>query len=219
MSVEPAIRAPRHWGRVLTAMVTPFDAQGRLDLDAARRLARWLAERGNDGLVLAATTGEASTLSDAERCDLQAAGDMLTKAKQGLRLEAWEIDALAGLVNNSVVGASKLLHFVAPQTYAIWDSKVYAFVHERRPHHYRVNRRSDLRGLPQRAGHTGPASRVRALSRLDERKGRLPGIAAAGTRACHVPQRADLQRFHLSSGAPRRIDLQPPTTERVVRPC
>ena len=156
---------------------------------------------------------------DAERCDLQAAGDMLTKAKQGLRLEAWEIDALAGLVNNSVVGASKLLHFVAPQTYAIWDSKVYAFVHERRPHHYRVNRRSDLRGLPQRAGHTGPASRVRALSRLDERKGRLPGIAAAGTRACHVPQRADLQRFHLSSGAPRRIDLQPPTTERVVRPC
>ncbi len=70
MSVEPAIRPPRHWGRVLTAMVTPFDARGRLDLDAARRLARWLAERGNDGLVLAATTGEASTLSDAERCDL-----------------------------------------------------------------------------------------------------------------------------------------------------
>lgn len=68
--VEPAIRAPRHWGRVLTAMVTPFDARGRLDLDAARRLARWLADRGNDGLVLAATTGEASTLSDAERCDL-----------------------------------------------------------------------------------------------------------------------------------------------------
>jgi 4-hydroxy-tetrahydrodipicolinate synthase len=61
---------PRRWGAVLTAMVTPFDAQGKLDLDAARRLARWLAERGNDGLVLAATTGEASTLTDAERCDL-----------------------------------------------------------------------------------------------------------------------------------------------------
>jgi 4-hydroxy-tetrahydrodipicolinate synthase len=51
-------------------MVTPFDSQGRLDLDAARRLARWLAGRGSDGLVLAATTGEASTLSDEERCDL-----------------------------------------------------------------------------------------------------------------------------------------------------
>lgn len=70
MSPEPAIRRPRHWGRVLTAMVTPFDAQGALDLDAARRLARWLAQQGNDGLVLAATTGEASTLSDDERRDL-----------------------------------------------------------------------------------------------------------------------------------------------------
>lgn len=70
MSAEPALRRPRHWGRVLTAMVTPFDAQGALDLDAARRLARWLAQQGNDGLVLAATTGEASTLGDDERRDL-----------------------------------------------------------------------------------------------------------------------------------------------------
>jgi 4-hydroxy-tetrahydrodipicolinate synthase len=62
--------SPRHWGAVLTAMVTPFDVQGRVDLDAAQRLARWLAGRGHDGLVLAATTGEASTLSDQERCDL-----------------------------------------------------------------------------------------------------------------------------------------------------
>lgn len=58
------------WGSVLTAMVTPFDAAGALDLDAARRLARWLAEHGNDGLVVAGTTGEASTLSDRERFDL-----------------------------------------------------------------------------------------------------------------------------------------------------
>lgn len=58
------------WGPVLTAMVTPFDAQGALDLEAARRLARWLTDNGSDGLVLAATTGEASTLTDAERCDL-----------------------------------------------------------------------------------------------------------------------------------------------------
>jgi 4-hydroxy-tetrahydrodipicolinate synthase len=64
------IRRPRHWGRVLTAMCTPFDAQGALDLDAALRLARWLAQQGNDGLVLAATTGEASTLTDDERRDL-----------------------------------------------------------------------------------------------------------------------------------------------------
>lgn len=64
------IRVPKHWGAVLSAMVTPFDKQGRVDLDAAQRLARWLAQRGNDGLVVAATTGEASTLTDGERCDL-----------------------------------------------------------------------------------------------------------------------------------------------------
>lgn len=67
---EPAIRRPRRWGRLLTAMVTPFDRDSRLDLDAARRLAKWLAEHGSDGLVLAATTGEAPTLSDDERRDL-----------------------------------------------------------------------------------------------------------------------------------------------------
>jgi len=61
---------PRYFGAVMSAMVTPFDGQGRLDLDAAQRLARWLVERGNDGLVLAATTGESGTLTDDERCDL-----------------------------------------------------------------------------------------------------------------------------------------------------
>lgn len=64
------MNGPRHFGAVMSAMVTPFDAQGRLDLDAAQRLARWLVARGNDGLVVAGTTGEAPTLGDAERNDL-----------------------------------------------------------------------------------------------------------------------------------------------------
>ena len=54
-------------------------------------------------------------------------------------LSGTEIADLATLVNNSLVGASKLLHFVAPNTYSIWDSKVFSFVHEKRPHNYRVN--------------------------------------------------------------------------------
>jgi 4-hydroxy-tetrahydrodipicolinate synthase len=58
------------WGRVLTAMVTPFDADGALDLDGAATLARWLADHGSDGLVVAGTTGEAPTLRDAEKLDL-----------------------------------------------------------------------------------------------------------------------------------------------------
>ena len=61
---------PGRFGAVLTAMVTPFDGQGRLDLDAAARLARWLVDNGNDGLVVAGTTGEAPVLTDEEKLDL-----------------------------------------------------------------------------------------------------------------------------------------------------
>ncbi len=58
------------FGRILTAMVTPFDPDGRLDLDAAAALARWLVEQGNEGLVVAGTTGESPTLSDDEKLAL-----------------------------------------------------------------------------------------------------------------------------------------------------
>lgn len=61
------------FGRVLTAMVTPFDDNGTLDLDVARRLARHLQDNGNDGLVIAGTTGEAPVLTDDERLSLFAA--------------------------------------------------------------------------------------------------------------------------------------------------
>lgn len=61
--------APR-FGAVLTAMVTPFDDDGGLDLDAAAALARWLVDQGNDGLVVAGTTGEGPTLTDDEKVDL-----------------------------------------------------------------------------------------------------------------------------------------------------
>jgi 4-hydroxy-tetrahydrodipicolinate synthase len=53
-------------GAILTAMVTPFDAQGRVDEDAAVRLMNHLVEHGSDGLVVCGTTGEASTLDDDE---------------------------------------------------------------------------------------------------------------------------------------------------------
>ncbi len=61
------------FGRVLTAMITPFTTDGALDLDEARRLARWLQDNGNDGLVIAGTTGEAPVLTDDERLSLFAA--------------------------------------------------------------------------------------------------------------------------------------------------
>ncbi len=58
------------FGRVVTAMVTPFDDELGLDVDGAAALARWLQEQGNEGLVVAGTTGESPTLTDDEKLTL-----------------------------------------------------------------------------------------------------------------------------------------------------
>lgn len=55
---------------VITAMATPFDENGGLDTDAARRLAAHLLEHGSHGLVIAGTTGECPTLTDEEDVEL-----------------------------------------------------------------------------------------------------------------------------------------------------
>ncbi|MFC0006210.1 4-hydroxy-tetrahydrodipicolinate synthase [Micromonospora siamensis] len=77
----PDRAAARPFGRVLTAMATPFTADGSLDLDGAARLAAHLVdEQGNDALVVNGTTGESPTTSDAEkealiRAVVEAVGD------------------------------------------------------------------------------------------------------------------------------------------------
>jgi 4-hydroxy-tetrahydrodipicolinate synthase len=58
------------FGRVLTAMVTPFASDGSVDLKQAAALAYRLVEQGNDGLVLSGTTGEAPTTTRQEKSDL-----------------------------------------------------------------------------------------------------------------------------------------------------
>jgi 4-hydroxy-tetrahydrodipicolinate synthase len=57
-------------GRLLTAMCTPFSDDGRVDFDAAQRLASLLVADGSDGVVVAGTTGESPTLTDDEKIDL-----------------------------------------------------------------------------------------------------------------------------------------------------
>ncbi len=69
-STPSADLSPAPFGRVLTAMVTPFGDDGRLDLDAAAKLAVHLVDRGNDGLVVSGTTGESPTTSDDEKVAL-----------------------------------------------------------------------------------------------------------------------------------------------------
>ncbi|MFI6759535.1 4-hydroxy-tetrahydrodipicolinate synthase [Micromonospora sp. NPDC050417] len=59
---------PRPFGRLLTAMVTPFTPDGSLDLDGAAQLATYLVdEQANDALVISGTTGESPTTTDAEK--------------------------------------------------------------------------------------------------------------------------------------------------------
>jgi 4-hydroxy-tetrahydrodipicolinate synthase len=58
------------FGPVITAMVTPFDADGRVDLEGAAALGEWLVAQGNDALVLTGSTGEASMLSDDEQVEV-----------------------------------------------------------------------------------------------------------------------------------------------------
>ncbi|MGQ0841128.1 4-hydroxy-tetrahydrodipicolinate synthase [Actinokineospora sp.] len=70
MTACPTAAPGRPFGRVLTAMVSPFDAAGAVDLDRAQALAQYLVEQGNDGLVVSGTTGESPTTSDQEKADL-----------------------------------------------------------------------------------------------------------------------------------------------------
>jgi len=58
------------FGRVLTAMVTPFHKDMSLNYGQARKLARYLVENGSDGLVVAGTTGESPTLTNEEKVEL-----------------------------------------------------------------------------------------------------------------------------------------------------
>jgi 4-hydroxy-tetrahydrodipicolinate synthase len=60
-------------GEVLTAIVTPFNADGSVNVDKFRELAAYLVDNGSDGIVVAGTTGESPTLSDDEKLELFAA--------------------------------------------------------------------------------------------------------------------------------------------------
>lgn len=77
--------------------------------------------------------------------DLDTGARLLNQAKSSGSLTDGEIEQLARLINNSLVGASKLLHFVSPQHFPIWDSKIYAFVFQEKPHNYRVSQVSKFR--------------------------------------------------------------------------
>ncbi len=103
------------FGTLLTAMITPFDADGNLDLDEAAHIAKYLVERGNDGLVVAGSTGEGMVLSDAERSSLVAAVKNAVAGKAKVIANAGTNDtrtSIAGAKAMQAAGADAILAVV-----------------------------------------------------------------------------------------------------------
>jgi len=63
----------------------------------------------------------------------------LNLVKNGNYLDKKQIESIVRIVNNSVVGTSKLLHFIAPENYPIWDSKIYGYYNSTEPNYSKAN--------------------------------------------------------------------------------
>ncbi len=85
------------FGRVLTAMITPFTTDGDLDVEGAQKLAKWLVGNGNEGLVIAGTTGESPTLTHDEQIELVSVVS-----------EAVDVPVIAGTGSNDTRAAIEL---------------------------------------------------------------------------------------------------------------
>ena len=81
---------------------------------------------------------------------LSAGAELLNKVKKDCAINDDNLKKLKGLINNSLVGTSKLLHFVSPDHFGIWDSKIYAFVFEEKGWNHRVNKIPNYREYMQR---------------------------------------------------------------------
>ena len=153
-------------GSILTAMVTPFDADGRVDEDAAVALMHHLVEHGSDGLVICGTTGEASTLNDDEHLGM-------------IRLAVEEMKGQCTIVAG--VGSNDTRHAVeltAQATEIGPDALLHVNPYYNRPsrrgivrHYEEVARATDLPivlyNIPQRTGSDMPNDLLAELAQLD----------------------------------------------------
>jgi 4-hydroxy-tetrahydrodipicolinate synthase len=153
-------------GAILTAMVTPFDADGRVDEEAAVRLMHHLAEHGSDGLVICGTTGEASTLSDEEHLG------MLALAVREMR---GRCTIVAGVGSNDTRHA---VHLTERATELGVDALLSVNPYYNRPsrpgivrHYQEIVRATDrpivLYNIPQRTGADLPNDLLAELAQLD----------------------------------------------------
>jgi 4-hydroxy-tetrahydrodipicolinate synthase len=153
-------------GAILTAMVTPFDADGRVDEDAAVRLMNHLVEHGSDGLVICGTTGEASAMSDEEHLGMIA---LATQEMSG------RCTIVAGVGSNDTRHA---VHLTERATELGADALLSVNPYYNRPnrrgiirHYEEVNRATDLPillyNIPQRTASDMPNDLLAELGQLD----------------------------------------------------
>lgn len=76
--------------------------------------------------------------------DIELTLSYLNKVKEGETLNSNELHFLKTKVNNSIVGVSKLLHFINPNLYAIWDSNIYETLYNKKKSDYQVNNVSNF---------------------------------------------------------------------------
>jgi 4-hydroxy-tetrahydrodipicolinate synthase len=153
-------------GAILTAMVTPFDADGRVDEEAAVRLMHHLVEHGSDGLVMCGTTGEASTMTDEEHLGViaLAVGEMKGRCT-----------VVAGVGSNDTRHA---VHLTERATELGADALLSVNPYYNRPnrrgiiaHYKEINRATNLPillyNIPQRTASDLPNDLLAELAQLD----------------------------------------------------
>jgi 4-hydroxy-tetrahydrodipicolinate synthase len=153
-------------GAILTAMVTPFDASGRVDEEAMVRLMHHLVEHGSDGLVICGTTGEAATLDDDEHLGVIA---LAVEEMRG------RCTIVAGVGSNDTRHAIKLTERateIGPD--ALLSVNPYYNRPSRRGlirHYQEIDRATDLPillyNIPQRTGQDLPNDFLAELAQLE----------------------------------------------------
>ena len=78
------------------------------------------------------------TIFDFRSNNYEEAIEILNNAKKGLVLTVAQLESLKGLFNNSLVGTTKLLHFINPNKFAIWDSRVYYYLTGELAYNHRI---------------------------------------------------------------------------------
>jgi len=157
---------PVDLGSILTPIVTPFDARGRVDEDTAVRLMHHLIEHGSDGVVVCGTTGEAATLSDEEQLG------MIALAVQELGGRA---TVVAGVGSNDTRHA---VHLTEKATELGADALLSVNPYYNRPsrrgiirHYGEINRATDrpilLYNIPQRTASDLPNDLLAELAQLE----------------------------------------------------